>query len=321
MPPDLLEKIASFFKDKGSGTLSEHRVLLVCMVLSLSVWFFVKMTRTYESRGVLEMNYNAPLGRVFAEEPVHSMPFKVSGTGWNLLSMGVFRRNPSLEFNLTTEAIQVISRTEISRKIEDEWRLNLMELERDEVIIRLDSLFSKKVKVELDTNISYRNGYFIRDSILLTPDSIMVYGAPQMLESIKSVRTEPLNMNCPESDFEKTLDLVNPNPGLIQFSDKHTDMFMPVEQFTEKKLTLPVMVMNARDSIRLLPTTVELICVVGVSKFSQISASDFMVVAAIDGDAPKTGGSSKAPLSIVRQPAWVRSVRISPNVVEYLVVE
>ncbi|MBK9015955.1 MAG: hypothetical protein IPM82_18885 [Saprospiraceae bacterium] len=51
MQPDLLRKIVKFFKKKGSSSLSEHRVLLVCMGLSLMVWFFVKMTETYESRG------------------------------------------------------------------------------------------------------------------------------------------------------------------------------------------------------------------------------------------------------------------------------
>ncbi len=301
--------------------MSEHRVLLVCMGLSLMVWFFVKMTETYESRGVLALNYQPPMGRVFAQPPLRSMPFKFSGTGWKLLRMGIFRRQPSLDFSLSSAPVQVISRTDISLKIEDELQLNLLELGQDNVTLRLDSLFSKKVKIKLDSIINFQNGYFFRDAVTLTPDSIVVFGASQMLDGISEVSTEPLKMACPETDFRKTLKLINPNPALLQFSSLQTELFLPVEQFTEKKLMLPVMVLNEQDSIQLVPATVELSCVVGVSRFNQVSATDFRVVAVFGGESGPGGVASTVPLTLVRQPEWVHSVQLSPKVVEYLIVE
>jgi len=321
MQPDLIAKIADFFKKKGSVSLSQHRVMLVCMGLSLLVWFFVKMTQTYESRGVLAMNYRTPMGRVFAEPPLRTMPFKFSGTGWRLLSMGIFNRRPSLDFNLSNAPLQVISRTDISLKIEDELRLNLLELGQDNITVRLDSLFSKKVAIKLDTAINFQNGYFFRDVATLTPDSVMVFGAAQMLDGFTEISTEPLEMDCPETDFRKSLKLINPNPTLLQFSAMKTELFMPVEQFTEKKLVLPVLVLNASDSIRLIPASVELSCVVGVSRYHEVNASDFRLVAVFGGESGPSGTASMVPLSLVRQPPWVRSVRLLPKAVEYLIVE
>ncbi len=321
MKPNLLDQVAKFFKKSGSNALGEHRILLICLGLSLLVWFFVKMTHTYESRGVLTLNYRPPMGQVFAEPPLRSMPFKFSGTGWRLLTMGIFRRHPSIDFNLSNTPVQVINRTEISRKIEEQLRLNLLELGQDEVAIRLDSLFSKKVKIQLDTVISFKNGYFFRDSITLLPDSITIFGAKQMLDHIDMVSTERLKMPCPETDFQTSLPLINPNPELLQFSSNRTEVFMPVEQFTEKTLTVPIMVLNAKDSIKLLPAVVELSCVVGVSHYKDVSASDFRVVAVFGGESGPASTASMIPLTLVRQPAWVRSTSFSPKAVEYLIVK
>ncbi len=321
MPENLLEQITKFFRRSRSSALGKHRVLFICMGLSFLVWFFVKMTQTYESRGVLAMNFQPPIGRVFAEPPPRSMPFKFSGTGWNLLTLGLFGRQPSLDFSLTNAPIQSISRTDISQKIEEELRLRLLELPHEEVTIYLDSLFSKKVSIKLDTTLSYPNGYFIRDSVMLTPDSVTIFGAEQTLADIDWIKTEPLKMFCPETDFEKTLTLINPNPELLQISAARTEMYMPVEQFTEKKLTLPILVLNAKDSIRLIPSTVELSCVVGVSRFNEIKPSDFRLVAVFGGETGPSGTASIIPLLLVRQPAWVRATSFSPRAVEYLIVQ
>jgi hypothetical protein len=317
--PAFLTNIKAFFKLDGS--LSKNRVLLVCMGLSLTVWFLMKMAQTFESRGVLTLEYRLPMGRVFAEPPLSSLPFKFSGTGWRLMGMGIFNRTPSLEFSLSDLPEQVISRSEISRKVEEELKLNLLELGQDNLSFRLDSLFSKKVAVSLDTTISYANGYFYRDSIRLFPDSVLVFGAPQMLDGITEVSTEPLEMECPESDFSTILKLINPNPKLIQLSANQATLNMPVEQFTEKIITVPIMVLNEKDSIRLVPATVELSCTVGVSHYQETTASDFRVVAVFGGESGPAGTASVVPLSLVRQPQWVHTARISPNTVEYLIVE
>lgn len=321
MKPNLLDQVAKFFKKSGSNALGEHRILLICLGLSLLVWFFVKMTHTYESRGVLSLNYYPPMGQVFAEPPLRSMPFKFSGTGWRLLTLGILQGQLGINFNLSSSPVQIITRTEISRKIEEQLQLNLLELGQDAVTIRLDSLFSKRVMIHLDTLITYKNGYYFKDSITLLPDSITVFGAKQMLDPIDQVSTEKLKMPCPETDFKTSLSLLNPNPELLQFSSTRTDVFLPVEQFTEKTLTVPIMVLNAKDSIKLVPAVVTLSCVVGVSHYRDVSPSDFRVVAVFGGESGPTSTASMVPLTLVRHPAWVRSTRFTPRVVEYLIVK
>jgi hypothetical protein len=317
MQQDLFDRIANYFKEKRSASLSERRVLLLCMSLSLLVWFFVKMSQHYESRSVLRLEYQLPMGRVFAEQPLNSMPFKFDGTGWKLLKMGILRQKPGLVFNLSGASTQFISRSDISKKIEEELRLNLLELGQDNVAINLDSLYSKKVKIELDSAISFENGYFFRENISLMPDSVVVFGAPQLLEKITTIKTEPLKMECPEKDFTKSLRIINPQPGLLQLSASQAEVFMPVEQYTEKALTVPVMVLNERDSVRLLPGSVELQCVVGISRYKELKPSDFRVVAVIGYE----DATNTVPLTLVRQPVWVKSARISPQAVEYLIVQ
>ncbi|MBK8564241.1 MAG: hypothetical protein IPN76_13120 [Saprospiraceae bacterium] len=309
--------IDSIFKKMGLAFKNERRVMLLCMALSFVVWFFVKMSNNYESRGALGLNYQLPTGPVFAEQPMTSMPFKFAGSGWKLLKMSLLRQKPSLSFNLSGASSQVITSSDISRKIEEELQLRLLELGQDNLAIRLDSLQSKKLRIELDTAISFENGYYFRDNIVLRPDSVMVFGAPQLLNLIDAIKTAPLKMECPEKDFSIVLDLLNPNPELLQMSVDKVEVFMPVEQYTEKKLMIPVMVLNERDSVRLLPGTVELECVVGISRYNDLSPADFRVVAVLDNENP----TPIVPLTLVRQPSWVKSARFSPQAVEYLIVQ
>ncbi len=306
-----------FFKKIGSATSHEQRVLLLCMGLSLVVWFFVKMSNQYESRSSLDLVYQLPTGRVFAELPKLSMPFKYEGSGWKLLEMSLLRQSPSLTFTLSGAPNQVISRTDISKKIEEELQLKLLELGQDNLSIRLDSLKSKKLRIELDTTMSFENGYYFRDNIVLRPDSVMVFGAPQLLNNLEAIKTSHLKMECPEKDFSITLNLQNPSPELLQLSVDKIEVYMPVEQFTEKKLTVPVLVLNERDSVRLLPSTVSVECVVGISRYKELTPNDFRVVAVLDNENPVP----IVPLTLVRQPSWVKSARFSPQAVEYLIVQ
>ncbi|MBI1226787.1 MAG: hypothetical protein GC192_16245 [Bacteroidetes bacterium] len=321
MEPNSIGQSARNFKKSGSNAIGENRVLLVCLGLSLMVWFFVKMTQRYESRGQLNLNLEPPLGRVFSEPPPHSIPFKFSGTGWKLLLMSVFQRQPTLSFSLRNSPEQVITRSDISEKIEKEMRLTLLELGQDRIPIRLDSLFSKKVRVRPDLEIKFQNGYFYSDSASLTPDTIIVYGAEQMLQDINEVSTEPLKKTNPETGLEVTLKLINPNPELLQFSAKQIELYIPIEQFTEKKITVPILVMNSKDSIRLVPTMVTLNCVVGVSHFEQVSQADFKIVADFQERTGQDSMASVVPLNLLHQPEWVRSVSFSPRVAEYLIVK
>lgn len=315
------EKIAEWlshsYKKLESASLNERRVLVVCMGLSLLVWFFVKMSQRYESRGTLQLEYQLPVGRVFAEPPQASMPFKYAGTGWKLLKMSLLHRTPSLSFQLSNSVRQSLVRTVLSKKIEQELGLSVLELGQDKIDIHLDTLLSKKVPVKLDTLISFENGYYFRDSIVLTPDSIEVFGASQLIDTLAFVETEPLKMKCPEMDFTSTLKIVNPSPGLAQLSTEKTKVFMPIEQYTEKMLNIQIMVLNERDSVRLLPASVTLKCVVGVSRYNEIVPSGFRIVAVIDNESTST----TVPLTLVRQPSWVKSTQFTPQAVEYLIVQ
>jgi hypothetical protein len=117
-----------------------------------------------------------------------------------------------------------------------------------------------------------------------------------LLEKITAIKTEPLKMKCPEKDFTKALRILNPQPELLQLSAKETEVFMPVEQYTEKSLAVPVMVLNERDSVRLLPGVVELQCVVGISRYKELKPSDFRVVAVIGNeDATSTVSADARP--------------------------
>ncbi|MBI5914166.1 MAG: hypothetical protein HY842_02220 [Bacteroidetes bacterium] len=298
----------------------ERRVLLLCLVISLVVWLFVKLSKSYETRTQVLLEYQLPMGYRFSDVPSKSLEVSLSGTGWELLTNAIFRHRPKVAFSLSGSPKAEIERNEIIRKIEEKIALNVTDLSQDHISVAFDSVFSRKVKVVLDSAISFQNGYFIRDSISLTPDSIVIFGPAKLLEGIFELKTEKLAMSCPEKNFRKTLKINNPQPDLFEISTTETEVFIPVEQYSEKTVAVPVRVVNSTDSIRLVPAVVQLKCVVGLSRFKAVSAADFRVEADFS-ETLNTGGQHTISLSLARQPKWVHSAVFSPKAVEYLIIQ
>ncbi|MCB0676040.1 MAG: hypothetical protein KDC30_05130, partial [Saprospiraceae bacterium] len=60
----------------------------------------------------------------------------------------------------------------------------------------------------------------------------------------------------------------------------------------------------------------KIVCVVGMSHYNEVSATDFTVEADLQGISPRSENNT-VPLQLTRQPAAARSVRFVPASVEF----
>lgn len=316
-PADLLQ----FMKIKRLNLQGERAILLVCMGISLVIWLFVKMSKTYESKDYVKIEYKIPPGRRFLDTPPNRLFTHFSGLGWDLLSYSLFKRNRPIALTLSDKLAQEIQRDVLILKLEEQTGLKVLDINHNYLSVSLDSSASRLVPVELDTAIRISGNYNIRDSIQLSPSHVTVFGSAQLLSKIKQIKTERLDMVLPQQDFTKTLQLVNPQPGLVQLSATKVEAFIPIEEFTEKNFTVLVTAFNTTDSVQLLPFSASLTCVVGLSRYEALDPSDFMVVADFEGVQTVGGEANTVPLRVVRSPEWVKSVVVRPAAAEFLIVQ
>ncbi len=298
----------------------ERAILLICMGIALLFWLFVKLSKTYQTSRMVSLEYRLPMGMQFQDPPPSGLETTFSGTGWDLLSNYLFRRNPKVIFDLPAMMRQEIERPEIISKIEESISIDVVDLSRNYLFFLLDSTDSKTVKIELDADISFSPDFSYRDSIRLSPDSVTIYGTASLLQKISSIKTESFVLKNLEADVRKELKVVNPKPDLLRLSDDRAEVFVPVEQFTEKTFKIPILMVNTRDSIAIVPSTAEIKCVVGLNRYDELYESDFVIEADFE-NVYNLRQQNTVPLTLISRPVWVRSVEFFPKSVEYLIIQ
>lgn len=298
----------------------DRTVLLICMGISLMFWIFVKLSKTYEISEAIPLQYRLPPGRQFVDPPPASLRVNLSGTGWKLLYHYLLQKKPTVAFDLSLSLVQEIPRDELISRIEQATDLSITNMSTNYLRISLDAKASRRVPLVLDADIEYRNDYYLRDSIILMPDSVTIYGSMQLLDDISFLKTEKLTLNGPQSDERLVLKILKPENGPFELSTNETEVFIPVEQFTEKSFTLPIHIANARDSVRILPATATVTCLVGLSRYEELNETNFVIQADF-GELEDLSQQNYVPLVLAVKPEWVRSVDLSPKSVEFFIVE
>ncbi len=155
--------------------------------------------------------------------------------------------------------------------------------------------------------------------IQMEPRTITAFGPRQILDTMKFVRTEYLelkNLND-TSSFQCALKPVKS----VRFSLKSTRVSVFVEPFTERKVQIPVTAINCPGnmSIRTFPAFVNVTYTVGLSQFNTLSPSDIQVY--LDYNELKLSKQSKQVRKIKNNATHISNIRISPSEVEFILEE
>jgi hypothetical protein len=320
MRKKFFEITASMVKNFRFTMGRERAILLICMGIALLFWMFVKLSKTYQTSRMVPLEYRLPLGMQFREPPPSGLEATFSGSGWDLMMNYVFQRGKVVVFELPAMLRQEIERPEIINKIEESLAIKVIDLSRNYLLLLLDSTASKTVKVVLDAEISFAQDFNYRGAVQLMPDSVTVFGSISLLDQVASLHTEHLTLKNLETDVSRELKILNPNPGLLRISEEKTNVYIPVEQYTEKSFFIPIQMVNMQDSIAVIPSSAEIKCVVGLSHYDNLDESDFAIEANFE-NVLNFQKQNTVPLTLTRQPDWVRSVEYFPKAVQYLIIQ
>jgi YbbR domain-containing protein len=187
--------------------------------------------------------------------------------------------------------------------------------------IRLDKAFIKKVPIVLDADISYEKQYGLYHKVLFTPDSVLVTGNQDLLKAITSVRTEKRTFNNLSSNTSVSLKLINNNNPLnLRYSVDYVKVFIPVVQYAEDFVEVPVLTDSVGwdEHITTNPAKVKVYYTVCIPDIKNVATDSFRVSVKIPATyTPSATNISK--VTIKHSPAWVKILRIEPENVEYTI--
>lgn len=319
------------FKEKGA--LSFDRDVFVFaffLFLSFVFWYLNSLGKEIESEVKYPVRYvNLPKERVLTDGLPGRLDLYLKGPGYSILKLKLSGNRAPLIIDIETINYKRVQGSKslnyyvltsglipsLTNQLRAESKIT--SIKPDTLFFSFDRIVSKSVPVIPDVEILTERQYFVKGDLLINPDTITVTGPEHLMESIVAVRTRPKKFSGLNESITRSLNLKT-SKGILM-SEKKVTLTIPVEQFTEAEIEVPVKIMNQPDSIdvKIFPDIVTVKGLVAVSDYEKFQKIPFEVV--LDLSKTNLNSSDKIPVEFRNIPPFVNSLRVSPLKVDFLI--
>jgi hypothetical protein len=311
-----LQKLKSFFLSKDILSF------LLFLALSAAFWFFNSLGKEKETEITIPIHYaGLPQFIAISNNPPTEIKLSVKDQGLHLLTYNKNHNKP-LTIDLSRFFYQkgeiLITSDQLMGKV-NRYLLpttTILDIYPDSLLIQYEKLSMTVLPIELVSQIELAHQHVLSNTIKLKPSHVTVFGPKRILDTLKTIRTELLNLKN-ITDTNSYICKLSPVKS-VTYSAKDTKVTVCVEQFTEKNIQIPITAINCPGNltIRTFPTQVVVSYTVGLSHFNQIYPKDIQVY--LDYNDLKSVKVSKQKLKIKNNSINISNIRISPQEVEFI---
>ncbi len=297
---------------------------LIFLAISTAAWFLVKLSEGYVTQTTFRLQLEEVPADKWVSSDVQFVKMSLNIDGFHTLKYKMIRdRFVSIHLNEVPYRLEngnaySFSSQYVAEKVAERLNINASDIMINDakIYFTMDALKSKVVPVVLQSNIMTARQYDIYGVPMLDPSSVTIFGPQDVIDTIKTVKTEWLSLTNVSQDFATTipLDMLG---GQIRSNIKEVKAEVRVEKFTEMDMEVPIHV-NDSLRVRFFPETMSVKCLVAMKDYSSILPEHFSV--AVDKQQLK----DRQPLLDVRLASWPPTVQIlstRPDKVEYLIVQ
>lgn len=297
---------------------------LIFLVISTAAWFLVKLSEDYVTQTTFRLQMEDVPADKWVSSDEQSVKMSLNIDGFHTLRYKMIRDRfvtiplDEVPFRLENNNTYSFSSQYVAEKVADKLGINASDITMNDakIYFNMDDLKSKVVPIVLQSDVTTARQYGIYGIPMLDPSSVTIFGPQEVIDTIKTVRTEPLTLNNVSQDFSATLqlDLLD---GQIRSNIKEVKAEVQVEKYTEMDVEVPIKVTDSLK-LRFFPETMSVKCLVAMRDYASITPESFTV--AVDKQQLK----AMQPLLDVHLASWPPTVQIlatHPDKVEYLIVQ
>jgi len=298
-------------------------VFFTCLVLAFLAWVLTTLSKTDKYHIKVAVAYiNPPAHRSFRSLQADTVDATVEGTGWDLLFSTMNFTDRTIPVSLKNlESKNYITLNSQLKAINEKWadKPQIAALDPDTLYFDFSSRATKRVPIQLQSKITYEHQYTVSGNTSFRPDYVTVSGPENVIANITSWKTEPLIMDDVSDTVEKTVRLLGVPESNMNIYPRAVQVKIPVEEFTEKTLYVPVKLINNKDyyNVKVFPQKVKITFTVALSSYTTIDESYFDAIA--DLNLWRDKGYHQLPVTITRVPKYCKVVRIEPQNVDFIV--
>lgn len=308
-------------------TRAERRKIsafFTCLIMAVIAWIFVTMSNNYTFPVKVALIYkNQPLRKAFYALQSDTVTAVIGGTGWQKLLANITSApNRSVNVNLQqleTQNFIVLSSQLVLINQKSDKNRQIISFNPDTVYFDFAARKVKRVPVSLNTNISYQRQYGRSGNVILKPEFVTISGPAAYVDAVSDWKTDSLTAKKVVANVNANLKLQLPKENNVSVYPKTVDVTIPVDEFTEKTLDIPIKLINNSiySKVTLLPKKVKVTFRVSLNNYPDVNTDFFEAVA--DLDSWQKNGMNILPVKLKQRPDYCSIVSVQPASVNFIV--
>lgn len=309
-----------------SSANREFLTFFFFLVLSTIFWLMTALNETYEREiGVPAYLVNIPKNVVVTSDMEDTVRVTVRDKGFALLAYtygeGIRPINVNFQSAITRQSgYGVVSSQELMKMINQRFSgsSKIVQVKPDRLDFHYNYGLSRKVSVKMSGHVVPGKSFYLART-RFWPEKVTVYGSKQALDSLRFVKTVPINITNFNDTVLRTVALETIKGVKIVPNTVRIGLYPDI--LTEENIEVPITAINMPEGkvLRTFPQRVTVNFIVGASMFRSISPEQFAVV--VDYNEIIDHPSDKCSIHLRETPQGVRNARLKMTHVDYLIEE
>lgn len=301
----------------------EFLLFLFFLFISFGVWYLTTLTNEYEMKYTPTLKLkNLPKELRVATPLPEKIDIVLKDKGDKLIeykARGTFKEL-TIDYRLYPNAMgrTAIYGAELNKLIAAHLASStqIVSLSHDTLSCHVASAQGKRIPVKVTGHIEANNQYQI-DRIRVIPDSITVYTAPALMDSLKAVNLPQVHYTNLTDSVSQELTLVPSSPSTI-YEPHEVELRVAVSPYVTKSIDIPI---NAHlfpygVSLKTFPSKARVTFRISLEDYNKVTEKDFEL--RVHYAQIKDNPTGKITLKLEASPSNISNIKIEPNEVDYL---
>ena len=307
-----------------SSVNKEFLIFLFFLVLSTFFWTMMALNETYEQEVCVPVRLvNVPKNAVLTTEMEDTVRVTVRDKGYALAAYIYGDRVLPINVNFSAYANRqtgygVVSSQELLKMVNQRFTgaSKVVQVKPDRLDFYFNYGLSRRLPVRMSGYVVPGKSYYLART-RFWPDVVTVYASKRILDSLRFVKTVPINIVNFGDTVIQTVALENIKG--VKIVPKEVRIGLYPDILTEETIDVPVKAINMPEGkvLRTFPSKVKVSFIVGASMFRTINADMFSVV--VDYNELMEQPSDKCNIYLKSSPQSVRNASLQINQVDYLI--
>jgi len=296
-------------------------ILIGAALFAALLWVIVNMRDQYQATIVVPLVLeDIPSGKAIQTPVPRRLFLRCSSDGWRLAAMtlkGDVRC--VLDVNSLPTNQPALTLKDITERLNLPYGIQPITMRPESLFITLDKSAQKKIPVTLDYQLSFKDGYGLVGSPVVTPESVQVEGAETVLKTISTWKTAYTRFENLKASVETDVMLAGTSAYTLRFLPAQVRVRVNVQPFAEKPfsgLAVEVLSVPVSREVILIPPKIDVVVRGGIEQLAGLSLRDFR--ASVDYSVLVSDASGFIDPQVV-SPAGVQLVSKRPERLQYIV--